>query len=119
MNVELITIQLKELNEKLSCLLEINQSILKQNLKLSEELYGKVKHPDPPSSPEEKELYYCVFDTEHVLIHGPGTYNNKDKIKTCENAEWDKGFKAWKVKIQEDKLLELFKNISLKTLFPL
>lgn len=119
MNDELITIQLKELNEKLSCLLEINQSILKQNLKLAEEVYGKVKHPDPPPSPEEKELYYCVFDTEHVLIHGPGTYNNRDKIKTFENAEWDKGFKAWKVKIPVYQVLESFKNISLKTLFPL
>ena len=54
MNDEPITIQLKELNEKLSCLIEINQSILKQNLKLAEEVYGKVKLPEPPSSPEEK-----------------------------------------------------------------
>ena len=100
--------ELDQINKKLSGLIEINECLVKQNMKLSEELYGKVKLPSSPELNNKKELYYCKLDDLYNLIHGPGTFDNKPIIKTLINAEWDKTLKAWKVTSPfEDILLKL------------
>ena len=107
--------ELEEINKKLSSFIEINESLVKQNIKLSEELYGKVKLP---SSPEQgkKELYYCKLDEVYNGIHGPGTFDNKPAIKTLTNAEWDKTLKAWKVTAPFKDIITKLPHISLKEL---
>lgn len=109
-----INSKLDEIKEKLTGLIEINQTLVQQNLKLSEELYGKVKIPEPLDS--KQDLYYCKFGPDHVLIHGPGTYDNRDKIKQFDNAEWNKELKAWKIKGNEDDITKTFNNITVKEL---
>ena len=113
--------ELQEINTKLSGLIEINEALVKQNLKLSEELYGKVKLQSSPISESnsfiKKELYYYTLDELYIVIHGPGTYDNKPVIKTLNNATWDQQLKAWKVtsSVEDIKLklpYILFKDIS-------
>jgi hypothetical protein len=106
--------ELKEIKEKMAGLIEINQTLVQQNLKLSEELYGKIKVPEPLDS--KHDLYYCNFGPDHVLIHGPGTYDNRDRIKQFNNAEWNKELKAWKIKATEDDITKTFNSITIKEL---
>lgn len=111
--------QISEINNTLKGLIEVNQTLIKQNLKLSEELYGKVKLPENSEKKEceEKDLFYSVFNSTHYIIHGNGTYDNRDKIKNFAVSEWDKELKHWKVKTSLDKLIESFPNIKEKELF--
>jgi hypothetical protein len=108
--------ELQEINKKLTSLIEVNDALVKQNIKLSEELYGKVKLPSSPAPDTKKELYYCKLDDLYNAIHGPGTYDNKPTIKMLTNAEWDKTLKAWKVTSPEQDIIEKFPDISLKSL---
>ncbi len=112
--------ELQEINTKLSGLIEINDALVKQNLKLSEELYGKVKLPSSPSAESnifiKKELYYCTLDELYNLIHGPGTFDNKPTIKTLTNATWDQPLKAWKVTSSVEDIKAKFPDILLRDL---
>lgn len=108
--------ELQEINTKLSGLIEINDALVKQNLKLSEELYGKVKLPSSPTLDSKKELYYCNVDELYNLIHGPGTFNNKPTIKTLNNATWEQSLKAWKVTSSVEDIKLKFPDILLKNL---
>tara|TARA_Y100000389_G_C17240496_1_gene402831 strand:- start:358 stop:711 length:354 start_codon:yes stop_codon:yes gene_type:complete len=107
--------ELEQINTKLSSLIEINESLVKQNIKLSEELYGKVKLPSSPEQ-SKKELYYCKLDDLYNVIHGPGTFDNKPTIKTLTNAEWDKTLKAWKVTSPFEDILTKLPDASLRDL---
>ena len=108
--------ELQEINTKLSGLIEINDALVKQNLKLSEELYGKVKLPSSPTLDSKKELYYCNVDELHNLIHGPGTFDNKPTIKTLNNATWEQSLKAWKVTSSVEDIKLKFPDILLRNL---
>lgn len=108
--------ELEQINTKLSSLIEINESLVKQNLKLSEELYGKVKLPSSPTTDTKKELYYCDLDDLYNLIHGPGTYDNKPIIKTLNNATWDQQLKAWKVTSSIEDIKTKLPDISFRNL---
>ena len=108
--------ELQEINTKLSGLIEINDALVKQNLKLSEELYGKVKLPSSPTLDSKKELYYCNVDELYNLIHGPGTFNNKPTIKTLNNATWEQSLKAWKVTSSVEDIKLKFPDILLRNL---
>ena len=108
--------ELQEINTKLSGLIEINDALVKQNLKLSEELYGKVKLPSSPTLDSKKELYYCNVDELYNLIHGPGTFDNKPTIKTLNNATWEQSLKAWKVTSSVEDIKLKFPDILLKNL---
>lgn len=112
-NVELL---LQEIKTNLAALIEVNESLVKQNIKLSEQLYGQVSLPPPQQETVKKELYYCQLDDIYNIIHGPGTFDNKPTIKTLTNAEWDKTLKAWKVTCPVEDILSKFPTISLKTL---
>ena len=109
--------ELQEINTKLSGLIEINDALVKQNLKLSEELYGKVKLPSSPTTTSaKKDLYYCSLDELYNLIHGPGTFDNKPIIKTLNNATWDQQLKVWKVTSSVEDIKSKLPDISLKDL---
>lgn len=108
--------ELQEINTKLSGLIEINDALVKQNLKLSEELYGKVKLPSSPTADIKKELYYCTLDELYNLIHGPGTFDNKPIIKTLTNASWDHPLKAWKVTSSVEDIKAKFPDILFRDL---
>lgn len=108
--------ELQEINTKLSGLIEINDALVKQNLKLSEELYGKVKLPPSPIPDCKKELYYCNLDEIYNLIYGPGTFDNKPAIKTLINATWDQQLKAWKVTSSLEDIKAKFPDILLRDL---
>ena len=108
--------ELQEINTKLSGLIEINEALVKQNLKLSEELYGKVKLPSSLTTDIKKELYYCTLDELYNLIHGPGTFDNKPTIKTLTNATWDQTLKAWKVTSSIEDIKAKFPDILLRDL---
>ena len=108
--------ELQEINNKLSGLIEINDALVKQNMKLSEELYGKVKLPSSPVPDTKKELYYCTLDELYNLIHGPGTFDNKPTIKTLTNATWDQQLKAWKVTSSIEDIKAKFSEILFRDL---
>ena len=108
--------ELKEINTKLCGLIEINDALVKQNLKLSEELYGKVKLPPSPTVDIKKELYYCNLDELYNLIHGPGTFDNKPTIKTLTNATWDQSLKAWIVTSSIEDIIAKLPDILLRDL---
>lgn len=110
--------ELQEIHTQLSGLIEINQALVKQNLKLSEELYGKVKLPSSPALDIKKELYYCSIDDFYNIIYGPGTFDSKPTIKTLSNASWDNKLKAWKVTASFDDIKEKLPNILFKDLNP-
>lgn len=108
--------ELQQIHTKLSGLIEINDALVKQNLKLSEELYGKVKLPSSPAADIKKELCYCTLDELYNLIHGPGTFDNKPTIKTLTNAIWDQSLKAWKVTSSIEDIKVKFPDILLRDL---
>lgn len=105
--------ELENINKQLCGLIEINDALVKQNIKLSEELYGKVKLPQSPKS-DKKELYYYNLDDFYILIYGPGTYDNKPTIKTLTNAEWDKSLRGWKVTSPIEDIQSKFPDIVYK-----
>ena len=109
--------ELQEINTKLSGLIEINYELVKQNLKLSEELYGKVKLSSSSETTNvKKDLYYCSLDELYNLIHGPGTFDNKPAIKTLTNATWDQSLKAWKVMSSVEDIKVKFPDILFRDL---
>ena len=103
--------ELHEINTKLHGLIEVNDALVKQNIKLSEELYGKVKLPLSPAPDIKRELYSCALDEFCNLIHGPGTFDNKPEIKNLTNATWDQSIKAWRVMSSVEDIKARFANI--------
>jgi hypothetical protein len=107
---------LNEINSKLQSLIEINETLVKQNIKLSEALLGKVKEPED-NSPLKKLYYHCDNSEENIyLIHGPGTYDNKSKLKDELGAEWQAQTKSWRVIRSLDEILSKFPLIELQSL---
>lgn len=101
--------QLETLSATMSGLIELNQSLVKQNLNLSTQLSGKVKDPEPVS-PKEKELFYYEKVEGIYIIYGSGTYDNKEYIKKL-NGTWDKDIKGWQVICSLDHIKESFPSI--------
>lgn len=106
------------LEQKLTGLIEINQALQKKNLQLSEQLYGRVAEPMNPSSggDSKKDLYYSTVADGVYLIHGPGTYDYKEKIKSLTGAEWRKDRKAWQVATTIEDLQAIIPEITEKTI---
>lgn len=109
-DIKYIRQQLEELSSTMSGLIELNQSLVKQNLKLSTQLSGKVKDPEPVS-PKEKELFYYEKGEGIYVIHGSGTYDNREQIKKL-NGTWDKEIKGWQVICTLNQIKEIFPSIS-------
>lgn len=111
--MEEINEKLNEINSKLTGLIEINQTLLKQNMKLSQELYGDVKAPNTPNK-EAKELFVSVIDENNHLIYGSATFDSRPEIKTLTNPEWVKDQKAWKVNSTMEEITTKFPGITVK-----
>jgi len=111
---------LKSLNENTSKLnnieqglLSINTDLIEQNIKFSNTLLGTVPIPAEIVSTVEKELYYSETNGR-IIAHGPGTFDNKDKLKS--NGQWDQFKKSWNMNITRAELLTMFPNIINKQL---
>jgi hypothetical protein len=119
-----------DINEKLNLIISkinnlektyvsINADLINQNIKISELLNGKLKEPEfnyPDNSnlneDKVKELYYFIKN-EQFVVYGPGTFDNKDKLKTC--GTWNSLNKSWDLIISsKDDLVQKFPNIIFK-----
>ena len=109
-------------------LLSINTDLINQNIKMSNIAFGKLPEPLPlpnengtgnssnnsgnsvNSSNENstKELYFYEQNNA-LVVYGPGTYDNKDKLKKF--GEWNGINKNWKLTISRETLFQEFKNI--------
>jgi len=99
--------------------ISLNSNLIQQNIELSKKVNGKL--PDPTAVNEEtngngsatgtKELYYYKNNGK-IIIHGPGTYDNKDKFR--EYGGWNSVNKTWDLVIEENKLIEILPNIIMK-----
>lgn len=105
---EYIKNKLDLIENQLTNLIEINQSLVKQNIRLSDTLLGTIEKPKNVES--AKELYYSTITENLYTIYGPKTYELKDKIKNL-SGEWDKNNKNWVLNITEEDLLSNFENI--------
>ena len=112
-------------------LLSINTDLINQNIKMSDIAFGKLPEPSPlpnengsnnsdnssnnsdNSSNENsiKELYFYEQNNS-LIVYGPGTYDNKDKLKKF--GEWNGINKNWKLTISRETLFQEFKNITEK-----
>ena len=112
-------------------LLSINTDLINQNIKMSDIAFGKLPEPLPlpnengtgnssnnfgSSSNENsdnstKELYFYEQNNA-LVVYGPGTYDNKDKLKKF--GEWNGINKNWKLTISRETLFQEFKNITEK-----
>lgn len=138
----------KHLNEKIENIekaliniqnvyLSLNQELINQNIKLSNQLYGSncenfnfTPPPPPPATPidsetnsptsnsnsnnngekKEKNLFYKE-ELEFAYISGPGTFDNKATIKSI-GGEWKPGKKSWCIPIKNfTDNLDKFPNI--------
>ena len=115
--------------------LSLNQELINQNIKLSNQLYGSncenfnfTPPPPPPATPidsesnspnsnsnnkeekREKNLFYKE-ESEFVYISGPGTFDNKATIKSI-GGEWKPGKKSWCIPIKNfNENIDKFPNI--------
>jgi len=94
MDREYIDQKLNEVNKRLDALVEINETLIKQNLTLSEKAFGKIEQQNSPQKEFKKKLYYTVED-DCVFISGSGTFDSKDKLKEIR-CEWNGASKSWK-----------------------
>lgn len=88
-------------------LLSLNEKLIAQNIRLSDSLVGKLKEPELENN--SKPLFYTLINENKIKVFGPGTFDNKSKLKS--NGEWDSNDKSWLLNINEDKLKEIFPNI--------
>jgi hypothetical protein len=110
-----LTNKIDNLSDSMKSLIELNQSLLKQNIKLSNQVYGKLQIPEDNSGSVKKELFYKEYGENIYIIHGPGTYDNKEQIKSlCEGAEWMKEEKGWRVMCELSTITDKFPDISVK-----
>jgi len=112
-------------------LLSINTDLINQNIKMSDIAFGKLPEPLPlpnengtgnssnnssnssneNSDNSTKELYFYEQNNA-LVVYGPGTYDNKDKLKKF--GEWNGINKNWKLTISRETLFQEFKNITEK-----
>lgn len=119
--------------------LSLNQELINQNIKLSNQLYGSncenfnfTPPPPPPATPidsetnspnsnsnsnsnnnEEKKAKSLFYkeESEFVYISGPGTFDNKATIKSI-GGEWKPGKKSWCIPIKNfNDNIDKFPNI--------
>lgn len=103
----------------------INGDLINQNIKMSELINGKLEEPefempqttndnnnDNNSSNEIrfKELFFYEKNGQYC-IYGPGTFDNKTKIKSLGSAEWNSINKTWDIVTSKEKIIEIFPNI--------
>lgn len=110
--------------------ISMNSDLITQNIKMSEIVNGKLKEPyfEMPNNSNEsnnntntntqdnnlfdktKELFFYEKDGKFI-IYGSGTFDNRDKIKSLKNCEWNSINKTWDIITTKDKILEVFPDI--------
>lgn len=91
--------------------ISLNADLIIQNIKMSEQLNGKLEEPEfeMPQDSTEKELFY-YHNNGIIIIHGPGTYDNRPTLK--QFGEWNSTNKTWDInKLTEEELLLKFPKI--------
>jgi hypothetical protein len=91
--------------------ISLNADLIIQNIKMSEQLNGKLEEPEFEMSQDstEKELFYYQ-NNGIMIIHGPGTFDNRPTLK--QFGEWNSSNKTWDLnKITEEELLLKFPKI--------
>jgi len=123
---ELLLKILNKIEKIETSLLSVNTDLISQNIRLSEAAIGKLPEPetnDPSPSPSTgsnnasagtKDLFYCERNNK-VYVYGPGTFDNKQKLKE-NGANWNGSNKSWELVIEIEQLNELFTNIKEKEL---
>jgi len=106
MNEEQYSNLINKLDTLENGLLSLNKDLIAQNILLSNKLLGPA--PVAEDNSVVKELFYSDSNGR-INIHGPGTYDNKDTIKS--NGNWDSYSKSWNMNVQLETIKELFPNI--------
>jgi hypothetical protein len=93
--------------------ISLNADLIIQNIKISEQLHGKLEEPQfemPQGSSEQvKELFYYQ-NNGRFIIYGPGTFDNRPQLK--QYGEWNSSNKTWVLNnITEEELLLKFPKI--------
>lgn len=91
--------------------ISLNADLIIQNIKMSEQLNGKLEEPEfeMPQDSTEKELFYYQ-NNGIIIIHGPGTFDNRPTLK--QFGEWNSTNKTWDInKLTEEELLLKFPKI--------
>jgi len=120
-HMKLLNVILNKIDNLEKTYTSINKDLINQNIKMCEILNGKLEEPDfemPNNTDQqnennpskEKELFYYEKNGMFA-IHGPGTFDNKHKIKSIGSCEWNSFNKTWDIVTTKDKLLETFPNI--------
>lgn len=140
-NIEILTTKINKMEDTLQTIqnvyLSLNQELINQNIKLSNQLYGSncenfnftpPPPPPPPATPidsesnspnsnnnnnEEKKAKSLFYkeESEFVYISGPGTFDNKATIKSI-GGEWKPGKKSWCIPIKNfNDNIDKFPNI--------
>lgn len=110
---------------------ELMNDIVKQNILLSKKIFdGLEKYECDVAPPQENnnnnksvDTYYSTAtltlgenEMQNIIIHGPGTYNNRSLIKKLNRPEWDNDLKAWKIYDKVSVLVESIPSITYKKL---
>lgn len=106
MSEEQYSIIINKLTNLEEGLLSLNKDLIAQNIKLSTSLLGSA--PVAPDNSVSRELFYSETNGR-FSIHGPGTFDNKDTIKS--NGSWDSVNKCWSMNIPLENIKTLFPNI--------
>ena len=116
---------LSKINNLEKTYVSIASDLITQNIKMSELLNGKLKEPDfeiskmegteatsnsseNDSNKQTKDLYYFEKNGQ-IIVHGPGTYDNRPILKSY--GEWDSFNKTWNLIVDKSVLLEKLPNI--------
>ena len=122
---ELLQTLIQKVDNLEKTFIALNANLIQQNIELSKKVNGKLPDPTPVndetngngsngsngSTTGTKEIYYYKNNGK-IIIHGPGTYDNKDKFR--EYGGWNSVNKTWDLVIEENKLIEILPNIIMK-----
>jgi hypothetical protein len=111
MDKSYLDLKFQEISRKIDSIVEVNNELIQQNIKLSDKVFKNIVSPEIESSPSN--LFYEIQDS-FVMISGPGTYESKDKIKELKG-EWYGALKCWKCKITQEEVKQKFPHIKEKT----
>lgn len=90
--------------------LSINSDLINQNIKMSEQLCGKIKEPNfdmgenlNQNQTQEKDLFYYENNGK-IIVYGPGTFDSRPILK--QYGEWNSLNKSWDLTVDLSILLE-------------
>lgn len=112
-----VDIILKKVNEKLTSVLDVNNMLLKENIKLKKQLcppssaVTSDNHPTPPPAPSDFQSVYMSPTDYGYRIWGK-TFDVKDTIKTLGNTSFDSQTKSWQLRDVEIDIDEIRTKMS-------